>query len=470
MAVNVSNTLTTNTFEFWRNRTNQMADIITNQAVTTNSNTASGDASIDGTFSAGVLNANNTTQSSNSTTGSLTTAGGVGIKKNLHVGGTFNSVGQGTFDGTVTISGALTAANITANGALLTSVDAATLDGVDGASYLRSDADDTASAKLTISQEIELTAAANADFALGQVDLPNTANISISGMSAHADKVLKVNSDGTSLIFGTAGAANVGDIGDVQVNYGSISNADVLVYDENLGKFKNFPRSLIDVASVDDIEDVSIDDSPGELLVRVTGTTGSPFDGTSNGFITGRLDSVSETEYTSQTGNTIAYTSTSNSTVQVFVNGVKFSNADFTVSNTSHLSFTNDLESSDIVQVVEFDPHAFSVSDGTPSEAAALNFSDMRLKEDIDQYQASSTIFDIETYTYNWKDKERFHDRREIGFIAQDLEKYVPEVVTSNVMGEKMVDYGKMTAVLLSTVKQLNKRIEVLEERLSEGK
>ncbi|HAW78991.1 MAG TPA: hypothetical protein DCX27_04275, partial [Balneola sp.] len=87
-----------------------------------------------------------------------------------------------------------------------------------------------------------------------------------------------------------------------------------------------------------------------------------------------------------------------------------------------------------------------------PSDLNQLNYSDLRLKTSIEPYTASSTILDVETYTYRWKDTVRFNNRTEIGFIAQDLEKYVPEIVVENESGEKMVDYGKMTTVLLSTI------------------
>ena len=70
MAVNVSNTLTTSTFEFWRLRTNQMANLFREKAVTTSSNTTPGSAAISGTFSGGNLKANGTTQSTSTTTGS----------------------------------------------------------------------------------------------------------------------------------------------------------------------------------------------------------------------------------------------------------------------------------------------------------------------------------------------------------------------------------------------------------------
>lgn len=54
----VANTNTTNTFDYWRNRTNELADAMTNYVVTTDSNTAVGNAAISGTFTANVLTAN----------------------------------------------------------------------------------------------------------------------------------------------------------------------------------------------------------------------------------------------------------------------------------------------------------------------------------------------------------------------------------------------------------------------------
>ena len=464
MAVNVSNTTTTNTFEYWRLRTNQMANLFREKAVTTNSNTATGSAAITGTFSGGNLKANGTTQSTSTTTGSLQTKGGLGVSRNAHIGGKLVVTGVSN-TANLNVAGTVSATLFSGNGSTLTSVTANTLGGISGTSFLRSDADDTAANKITFTTGMELSSTGDANLSVGTVNLPNTANITIDGMDTNSNKYLRVNGDGTSLVFGNSSVANTGDIGDIEINYASISNADVLVYDEATSKFVNRPRSLIDVTSIDDIDDVNITQSRGDLLVRVVNTSNSStFANTSNGFITGRLDSFSETELTGLTSNSVAHTSTSNSYLQVFVNGVRLGNADFTT-NTSHVGLTTSLVSSDIISIVEFDPHAFVVGDGTPSELNQLNYSDLRLKTGIENYEASSSVFDIETYSYQWKDTVRFHNRKEIGFVAQDLEKYVPELVTENSDGEKMVDYGKMTAVLLSTIKQLNKRVEALESK-----
>jgi hypothetical protein len=58
MTIIVANTSNTNTFEYWVNRTNELAYAMTTLVVTTDSNTASGNASISGTFTANVFSGN----------------------------------------------------------------------------------------------------------------------------------------------------------------------------------------------------------------------------------------------------------------------------------------------------------------------------------------------------------------------------------------------------------------------------
>jgi hypothetical protein len=71
MTITVANTANTNTFDYWRNRTNELADAMTNKTVTVESNTATGNAAITGTFSANVLFLGNTTVNSTSNSTSI---------------------------------------------------------------------------------------------------------------------------------------------------------------------------------------------------------------------------------------------------------------------------------------------------------------------------------------------------------------------------------------------------------------
>jgi hypothetical protein len=67
MTVNVSNVGTNNTFDFWRNRTNEMAYTFSVLAVTANgSNAAAGNAAITGKFTADSLVINTTAHVNNS--------------------------------------------------------------------------------------------------------------------------------------------------------------------------------------------------------------------------------------------------------------------------------------------------------------------------------------------------------------------------------------------------------------------
>ena len=67
MTVTVQNTLTTSTFDFWRNRTNELADAMTNKAVTVESTAATGNAAISGAFSATYFIANSYVKIANTT-------------------------------------------------------------------------------------------------------------------------------------------------------------------------------------------------------------------------------------------------------------------------------------------------------------------------------------------------------------------------------------------------------------------
>ena len=66
MTVTVANVANTNTFDFWKNRTNELADAMTNKVVTVNTAATTGNAEITGTFTANVL-AGNTVYLSNTT-------------------------------------------------------------------------------------------------------------------------------------------------------------------------------------------------------------------------------------------------------------------------------------------------------------------------------------------------------------------------------------------------------------------
>ncbi len=57
---------------------------------------------------------------------------------------------------------------------------------------------------------------------------------------------------------------------------------------------------------------------------------------------------------------------------------------------------------------------------------------------------------------------------RQIGIIAQEIEKVYPELVMTNDQGYKMVDYSKLTPVLLEAVKEQQQQIDSFKDENGE--
>jgi hypothetical protein len=83
---------------------------------------------------------------------------------------------------------------------------------------------------------------------------------------------------------------------------------------------------------------------------------------------------------------------------------------------------------------------------------------------------------EISGVTYKWneeylKDKDvdgYFVRETEVGVIAQDVEKVLPEVVATRENGYKAVRYEKLVALLIEAVKDQQKQIDELKARLEE--
>jgi hypothetical protein len=93
-----------------------------------------------------------------------------------------------------------------------------------------------------------------------------------------------------------------------------------------------------------------------------------------------------------------------------------------------------------------------------------LSTSDERLKVNIETIENTlESISNLRGVRYDWKDG---HGRKEIGVIAQDIEKEYPELIHKDDSGYLTVDYPKLSGVLIEGIKGLNKKIDCLESRL----
>ncbi|MFA5929114.1 MAG: tail fiber domain-containing protein, partial [Candidatus Margulisiibacteriota bacterium] len=59
--------------------------------------------------------------------------------------------------------------------------------------------------------------------------------------------------------------------------------------------------------------------------------------------------------------------------------------------------------------------------------------------------------------------KHGFSKEKQIGFIAQEVEKVLPELVATDKEGNKLLSYEKLTPVLVEAIKELNRNIVSLQ-------
>lgn len=105
MTVTVANTLTTSTFDYQRNRLNEVADAMTNKAVTVNSNSAVGNAYVTGYLGANNLVANTIAGGNIGTPGVLTFTSNVVIASGNNVSVGNSTVNVNISQTAITVSG-----------------------------------------------------------------------------------------------------------------------------------------------------------------------------------------------------------------------------------------------------------------------------------------------------------------------------------------------------------------------------
>ena len=101
-------------------------------------------------------------------------------------------------------------------------------------------------------------------------------------------------------------------------------------------------------------------------------------------------------------------------------------------------------------------------------DVSALNFnttSDANLKTNVETLTGSlSAVKSLRGVTFDWIE----NGNSEVGVIAQEVEAVIPELVTTNSDGVKSVKYGNIVAVLIEAIKEQQKQIDALVEKLGE--
>ncbi len=90
--------------------------------------------------------------------------------------------------------------------------------------------------------------------------------------------------------------------------------------------------------------------------------------------------------------------------------------------------------------------------------------SDERLKTNIEDLDTDTLdkVLQLRTVSYNWNSDP--NGNRMVGFIAQNLQPFFPELVTQNIDGMLSVNYAQMTPILAEAIRELDGKITSISD------
>ena len=101
--------------------------------------------------------------------------------------------------------------------------------------------------------------------------------------------------------------------------------------------------------------------------------------------------------------------------------------------------------------------------------SGVLTHSDGRLKKDIKPLtHALDSILQLEGKTYRWKEDTTFANKKDIGLVAQEVERIFPELVAEDEKGYKGIAYSKLTAVLIEAIKEQQGQMVSQQQQMTE--
>ena len=178
---------------------------------------------------------------------------------------------------------------------------------------------------------------------------------------------------------------------------------------------------------------------------------------------------VSGSNHTSATGDTNDFTDAKFNILALEADTRGLPNA-----RKSEFTFLQAKASSSIMFQLQHDGDVVSRGNLTAFGTSFLTVSDEREKKNIYQISESlDKVLELRPTKFTWKET----DKEDVGFIAQEVEEIIPEVVETtkgfiDIDNEKQpeerktISYPKLVPYLVDTIKELTKRIEELEKKV----
>ena len=193
-------------------------------------------------------------------------------------------------------------------------------------------------------------------------------------------------------------------------------------------------------------------------------------DGDRNIEIRNPVDADGNSPFQFWTGNAWEFLVDGNSTLNIHAGG------DTYIATTSDADFFRVDYSADRVGIGTSSPgYTFDVSGDINYSGSLTNVSDKRFKKDITKIKnALSLINQFDGYHYNFRVDEfpsqNFDTVAQIGFIAQELNEVLPQLVSQNDSGYYSVNYIKVVPVLVMAMKEQQAIIKAQKKEIAKEK
>jgi len=103
------------------------------------------------------------------------------------------------------------------------------------------------------------------------------------------------------------------------------------------------------------------------------------------------------------------------------------------------------------------------------NDVVAFSTSDRRWKDNITPIESPlQKLLELGGYEFDWREDKKVHGNKghDVGVIAQEVESVLPEAVQTRSSGMKAVRYEKIIPLLIETIKEQQKQIDELKNRI----
>lgn len=101
-------------------------------------------------------------------------------------------------------------------------------------------------------------------------------------------------------------------------------------------------------------------------------------------------------------------------------------------------------------------------------DVVAFSLSDKNLKNNIKPIEnCLEKVLSLDAIEFEWNNLQSTYKGKDIGLIAQQVEKIVPEIVETRRNGFKAIKYEKLTALLVGAIKEQQAIINSIEEKIN---